>query len=85
VARAAVGAIHRRAAIEFRGMAPSERDDVVRALDKGIEVKESSLSTTITVVFNTERKPFNDPRVRRALALAIDQWQGPRRSPGSPP
>jgi peptide/nickel transport system substrate-binding protein len=60
----------------FRTVFPTERDDLVRALGDKVVVQESSWIGTITLVINSERKPFDDPRVRRALTLAIDRWGG---------
>ncbi|MDP8921658.1 MAG: ABC transporter substrate-binding protein [Chloroflexota bacterium] len=65
-----------RAAIEFRGFTPPQRDDLVRALGDQIVVQESPWITVLLAVFNTEKQPFDDPRVRRALTLAIDRWEG---------
>src|SRR5262245_65673808 len=28
------------------------------------------------LIFNTERKPYDDVRVRQALSLALDRWAG---------
>jgi peptide/nickel transport system substrate-binding protein len=63
-----------QALIEFRGFNPAARDDIVKTLgNKGV-VQESPWVCNLTVALNTEKKPFNDPRVRRALTLAVDRW-----------
>jgi len=68
----------------FRGFTPQERDDLVRALGDKVVVQESPWVCSQMVVFNNEKPPFNDPRVRRALTLAIDRWAGPSIYPRSP-
>lgn len=63
--------------VEFRGRTPSERDQLLSAPDAGRwVVHEGPWSTNNIVIFNTTKKPFDDPRVRRALSLAIDRWGG---------
>lgn len=63
------------ALIEFRGFSPTARDDLVRALGDKITVQEGPWLCYLSVAINNEREPFNDPRVRRALNLALDRWQ----------
>ncbi len=65
-----------RAQVEFRGFTPPARDDLVRALGDQITVQESPWILSLIVAFNTEKKPFDDPRVRKALSLALDRWEG---------
>ncbi len=65
-----------RAQIEFRGFPPPARDDLVRAMGDKIKVEESAWIVTLIAIFNTEKAPFNDPRVRRALNIAVDRWEG---------
>jgi peptide/nickel transport system substrate-binding protein len=65
-----------RAHVEFRGFTPQARDELVQALGDKITVKESSWFGLIFATFNTQRPPFDDVRVRRALTMAVDRWEG---------
>ncbi len=65
-----------QALIEFRGVSPAERDDLVNTLGNRIQVQEQPWQCNLIVAFNTKKKPFDDPRVRRALSLAVDRWGG---------
>ncbi|MBM3565922.1 MAG: ABC transporter substrate-binding protein [Alphaproteobacteria bacterium] len=61
---------------EFRGFSPAERDKLTSALGDKVVVQESPWVCSLVVTFNTEKKPFDDARVRRALSMAVDRWQG---------
>ncbi len=66
------------ALIEFRGFPPKRRDLLVRALGGQITVQESDWNCVLLATPNHLRKPFDDARVRRALTLAVDRWNGSR-------
>ena len=65
-----------RAAGEFRGLPPSARDQLQRELGDKVVMQSSDWNCGNVVTPNHKKKPFDDVRVRRALALAVDQWGG---------
>ena len=68
---------------EFRGVTPTQRDQLAESLGERITTSESPWLSNLLVVFNTNRKPFDDARVRRALSMAIDRWGAAERLQGS--
>jgi peptide/nickel transport system substrate-binding protein len=65
-----------RAHIQFRGFSPAERDSLKGALGDKITVQESPWDCILMIALNHEKKPFDDKRVRRALSLALDRYEG---------
>ena len=65
-----------RAHVEFRGFTPQARDDIVKALGDRVVVQESPWLGNLFATINVNKPPFDDVRVRRALTLAVDRWEG---------
>ena len=65
-----------RVMAEFRGFSPSHVEELSMAMGDKVQIKESHVTSILTINFNCQKKPFNDQRVRRAIALAVDHWEG---------
>lgn len=65
-----------RAAAQFRGFPPKARDDLVKALGDKVTVQESDWNCVLLATPNQAREKMQDPRVRRALSMAVDRWGG---------
>src|SRR6267143_2046481 len=65
-----------RAHIQFRGFSPAERDTLVAALGTKVTVQDGPWDCMLYATINHEKKPFDDKRVRRALTLAVDRYEG---------
>jgi peptide/nickel transport system substrate-binding protein len=72
----ATGIIGGQFDIEFRGLTPSDRDQIVDKLKDNAVVLEGPWSASLMLTINARKKPFDDIRVRQALSLAIDRWGG---------
>ena len=68
------GLEHGRIMAEFRSITPGERSELMDTMGERIATYESPWIINLLLVFNARRPPFDDPRVRRALSLAIDRW-----------
>lgn len=64
--------------VDFRGVSPLEADRIVATRGKDVQVFEANpaISTLFMASVNTQKPALSDPRVRKALALALDHWEG---------
>jgi peptide/nickel transport system substrate-binding protein len=68
-----------RVAADFVGATPLlDQASLKQALGDKLVIQRSPWSCVLTIAFHHEKKPFDDPRVRRALSLALDRREAAR-------
>ena len=72
----ATGIIGGQFDVEFRGLTPADRDQIVDKLKDNVVVLEGPWSASLMLTVNARKAPFDDVRVRQALSMAIDRWGG---------
>ena len=65
-----------RATTEFRGLPPSAIDQLKKELGDKITIQQSDWNCGNLITPNSQKKPFDDVRVRKALLLGVDLWHG---------
>lgn len=55
-----------------RGLSPSEERILLKDMS-GVQLHHYATDTRFDIMFNTQREPFNDVRVRQAFMMVIDQ------------
>jgi peptide/nickel transport system substrate-binding protein len=68
-----------RVAADFVGSTPARDEaDLKQALGDQLVIQKSPSTCVLLFAMNHEKKPFDDPKVRRALSLAIDRREAAR-------
>jgi peptide/nickel transport system substrate-binding protein len=63
-----------RTDVELRGFPPAEVEAMKKQMGDKLVVRYPRINIQWGVAFNVTQKPFDDPRVRKALSLAIDRY-----------
>ncbi len=63
-----------RAYIEFRNLPNAEVEAIKKQLGDKVAIQETSATGQWGIAINATVKPFNDPRIRKALTLGIDRY-----------